>query len=861
MNVVSPQLKTSTTSFDILGLRLVPTGLYDKYHIDAVSKFVSREDSNTHQKAVNNEKISQAKTRYDTLRKRNSGCGNFPDFPAFYTVQVPGRTNRFTIEISGKDILAAFGTEEVFVCSSFLSDASEFEIVELAVQFATLRSASISDPSLRISSYEMELALNYLIDLNISHPSEGITDNQKQRFLQDDQYLADVEAGSHGVEKLRELDILPSVSPHVYLNVVDFIARNRSGSYVYDEKDQDTIVGLDYRIDKIWSEISNRTKITKVVIFSFGSPWHHALWNILSVEAIKGDLEGEFGHKVDVTIKRAVLKEEVNAVIDEALSERPDIVGLSVELGTLDAVELFLERIDQFRETSNPIIAIGNQVPTYFPERFLNDDRLSDAVVCLHEGELVMRGLVRVSRGEQEISELNNVVYRKKGETKITRAPLVNAKMSELPHPPSMDTCRSGITNMLQTSRGCIFGCTYCTRWSSWNASRKVDAFGEVTEPSTSTKWRPFELSRVVRNIEHFVAAGIHEFEFCDDEFFGGVSQRAIQRVELFCDAIERISQKYNVELTYRLFTTPLIISRSRTDARAQLQNETIFNLLNRLKGNGLVRVYIGLESGDKNQKNRYARRESLADTSMALETLRSLDLDIDVGFIMFDPYLTISELLNNINFFESSELVRHNTWPFRPLVVNEGTVMKQNLERDGLLTGDSDPEFLSYDYRFNNPDIQIIGDEVENIAKETMPIFYTLKTVSKANWDRSTSTHAVFAQEMVEENAIIYLRYMRELGELGEGIFDLKQRLKIQSKVRSKILNLVDDTMRSFLEGMFDLLPEDKKVLARHLATFWENYGDIYSPNAGPKYRLPTEYLQERASRAETAEAISGMH
>lgn len=750
-------------------------------------------------------------------------------------------------EINGRSAFCLYGKEGIILPEPLVPLITDADIALLMSFGLLIRDDLFCAFTKRLSVSDLGECLESSVAMNRRSPSYGVSQHQM------DSLLRDFECGTPLEDIVGRADISPTVSRRVADGLVQLIARKRLSSIA-------PLADLDSKLAGIAGVLSASSRPVKIDMVSFGSPWHHALWNILSVEALRGDLIGEFRENVDVKIHRAVLEDECAAIVHDLAQRQPDIIGLSIELGTLSAVDIFMEKLDLVEFEKPPILVLGNQVPTYFPEKFLADPRFKDALVCLHEGELVMRNLVRIVRHGGSFRDIPNIVFHDHAAAKTMRTRLQNLDMASLPHPPSLDTCHPGITNMIQTSRGCIFGCTYCTRWSSWNASAKVEADGEVVEPNASTKWRPFVLERVLENIEQFVCYGITELEICDDEFFGGVTPRALERVALFCDIIEGIQRKYDISLTYRIFTTPLIISRARQDEKALRTNATILAMLQRLVGNGLVRVYIGLESGDKNQKERYDRRESTEDTIMALQTLRALGVDIDIGFIMFDPYLTTSELLNNVAFFRDNGLVKNNTWPFRPLVVNEGTVMKRQLEKDGLLTGENDPAFLSYGYRFLNADIGIIADAVQSVARESAPVFYTLKTISKAHWERVEGSASYFAQDTVEENALIYLDFMERLGRKGDALFDKGEVEREIVRVRRKILKLINAVSIAFNNGLFDSLEKDKRVLARHVMSFRQISGHLYEATGADIVDLKGHYAEETASDEELAMALNDL-
>jgi hypothetical protein len=292
---------------------------------------------------------------------------------------------------------------------------------------------------------------------------------------------------------------------------------------------------------------------------------------------------------------------------------------------------------------------------------------------------------------------------------------------------------------------------------------------------------------------------------------------------------MKRIGDKYGVELTFWLFTTPLIVARAVDSHGKQEQNQRVRQTIERLIDAGLVRVYVGLESGSATQKRRYGRKETVADTAAALEVLRELGLDVDVGFIMFDPHLTVREMLENVRYFREGQLVKHNTWPFRPLVVNEGTLIKQRLAQQGLLTGIQDPDFMAYEYTFSDPDVARIASSVIEIAKETGPLFYALKTISKTHWKTHETAEMRFARQIVERNAHVYLDLMENLARAAlEGPTSTRERRHC-GRARAEVvtlMNLVEEKLRS---GLLSARNEDERTLERHLETFHRDHLERY--------------------------------
>ena len=74
-----------------------------------------------------------------------------------------------------------------------------------------------------------------------------------------------------------------------------------------------------------------------------------------------------------------------------------------MELGALDTSKQFMTQLTKvFSEPS--LLVAGNQVPTYFSRQFPGHGVTHEVVVCSHEGELTMRGLVEHVRGNRPLA-------------------------------------------------------------------------------------------------------------------------------------------------------------------------------------------------------------------------------------------------------------------------------------------------------------------------------------------------------------------------------------------------------------------------------------------------------------------------
>lgn len=503
-----------------------------------------------------------------------------------------------------------------------------------------------------------------------------------------------------------------------------------------------------------------------VTLISLGSPDHYTMWNDLSTAVLKGDIMGHFGSKVVVDLLRASQEHEVDQVLKELCrNELPDIIGISAQPGSLNNVRKLVGGIRQCPEyePASHTVVFGNQIATYHPEEVLRI--CQEGTVVRGEGELSLRGLVRYKMGLEGLCDIPNLVYQSDGE--IMRTPLERPDISKLIHPADSAGYRQVLARggnvMTQTSRGCSWGgCLYCTRTSFRNG-------GEVVQQGSSVSWTPVPAERVEAEISAVFAEARSlglakvELEIADDEFFGGREDFHAERVHVFIEIIKRAKMTYGIsDFSFRLFTRPGTIYRARDSDK---KNQVMRELLHQLKAIGLVQVYIGVEAGSDEQLAWYRRGTNLNETLGTLSFLEELGLGIDVGFIMFYPDLTLRQMVANTRLYREWNLMHYNQWPFRPMVVNEGSRACHVLAKRGILATTADPNFMAYKYVYSDSDVTWIQGIVESLSSLNRNTMYALKVKSKKYFDpRKKDAETLLCQAHVEKNGHIFLDLMEEL-------------------------------------------------------------------------------------------------
>lgn len=547
----------------------------------------------------------------------------------------------------------------------------------------------------------------------------------------------------------------------------------------------------------------------RIRLIQISSPNHYALWNALSVETLAGDLRGEFLELVDVMISRIRSREEIDCLLMEIKDNPPHILGVSVEVGSLEWTNKLLDGYNRLKFNLNrlPLLVIGNKLPTYFPEYFL--EKCSNAIIVIGEGEESLRGIVDHIIRDKPLEAIPNLVFRNT-HNELYRTFQKSPDLNLLIHAPSTDTVpevvRNGGNALLQASRGCSWSqCSYCT----------IKSFRK------GRKWEGFPVKRVLENIERLVSVGVTELEFADDEFFGGVESKHLKRIYDIANGIEKIRNESGRNITFRIFLIPRTVYQT---GRLK-ENEAVRKLIQRLNEVGLVKIYFGAESGCSSQLQRYRRGYTLEELEATIRILRDeLKIEIDIGFVMFDPNLSLQEMISNIRFFRKWNLITGNQWPFRPLIINTGSYIYENLKGSNFLA-DLDINYMSYGYKFIDKNVQEIFTLIDSSNISSKTIFYALKVISKRqfSWDKKDN-ETILAQKYIETSGEIYLDAMEKLAEYFQGVSSntIEGILSVaQQKINNLVMKIQQDITHGFITDKYGFISEQIKKYQENLGCY----------------------------------------
>lgn len=247
------------------------------------------------------------------------------------------------------------------------------------------------------------------------------------------------------------------------------------------------------------------------------------------------------------------------------------------------------------------------------------------------------------------------------------------------------------------TTRGCLAKCTFC---------ETPFARGDIGRSQPGARVRTRDIREVLDEIEAAVAQYRTTYiSFKDDTFSDGHHEPGGRFAELR-DELRRRSLAIEFHL----------------HDRAENINEAVRDVLAELKQLGLTAILLGMESGNSKDLRRFGKFATIEDNRRAVTLLHELGINVEAGFIMFNPYTDFQSLRENIDFLEEVKLAfqPHNLYwrvfltsgaKLHSLVIKDGLALKTGLP---VLDSDDSPAYLFRDARVfaAYKALQILRDE-----------------------------------------------------------------------------------------------------------------------------------------------------
>lgn len=366
--------------------------------------------------------------------------------------------------------------------------------------------------------------------------------------------------------------------------------------------------------------------------------------------------------------------DEMDAVVQCAEETQPRVVGLSI---------IFQYRAPEFLALAEEIqrvlpdthITTGGHFPTFAAADLLRDYAALDSVVR-GEGELTLLELMQKLDAPNEWPTILGLSFRRDGRVVENPARPLIAELDSLPFP-TRDTHPQHYLGLgvspIVGSRGCYRDCAFCSIRAFYSASRG--------------QWQRFRsVPNLVAEMEQlYHQFGVRFFIFNDDEWFPPGEARHARVTEL-----ERELERRGMDVIMSI------------KCRADDVDEGLFR---RLRDLGVVRAYVGIESGSDHSLRTLNKKTTVALNRSALEILNKIGMLADFGLIFFDPESTVEDVCANLDFFHAMAGEGQAPLSFGRMEVYAGTPILARLRQAGRLTGN----YLAWNYTMPDPRVELL--------------------------------------------------------------------------------------------------------------------------------------------------------
>lgn len=354
---------------------------------------------------------------------------------------------------------------------------------------------------------------------------------------------------------------------------------------------------------------------------------------------------------------------------------KPRVVGFSL---------IFQYTLDEMGELMRHLRAnaigchftVGGHYPSLRPEDTLELLPELDSVVRF-EGELTIVELLDNLEQTNQWEKIQGIAFRNGSKVVLTPLRPLISDLDMLPHVyrdrPRLVGYNVRLASML-ASRGCLFNCSFCS-------IRQF--YGGAGGPLRRAR-HPEAVVQEMKEL--YTEHGIELFIFQDDDFAARTGQQR-QWLKTFLRSLssEGLSDKIKWKISCRV---------------DDLEPEILECMIE----HGLTAVYLGVESGSEQGLRTMNKRVSVAQNLAAVNLLKSYDLAMGIGFMLFDPSSSVESIRDNIDFLRTVGNDGYFPINFCKLLPYAGTRIESQLVAAGRLKGtQSWPDYNFLDARIDS--------------------------------------------------------------------------------------------------------------------------------------------------------------
>jgi radical SAM superfamily enzyme YgiQ (UPF0313 family) len=459
-----------------------------------------------------------------------------------------------------------------------------------------------------------------------------------------------------------------------------------------------------------------------------------------------------------ITVNPATNPHAEHDLLEVVSSQNCKLLGLSVPQGTYDLAIEILGNLNKISPSKRPTVVLGHALPTYMPEVFLQP--FPWAIAVRGWGEEALVTLVQMTQTDDyNLQKVPSISYVLNG---VLVQNMVRNQIS--PQPPKR--IQGEFFPRLETSRGCHYGvCTFCTR-----------------PPGDKRFWKRIPVDTVLASIQDAKDRGYSYFTFADEDFIGNDLEGAFT----IAKGIAEIGGM-NFSLSVRADN----IINPKGSGEENEQREAV---LRALMDAGLSWVFIGFESLSDDQLHRYGKGIRVEDSLKAAKLIKTLNLEFEVGFILFDPLVSVQDLQNTVDVLRNEELDlwRNVGHLFSLLRVQKATGYETWLSNKGLLK-QLDPDILSYKWDFQDQNAALVARACLTWAKGIDPVYKALRNIERTDRNHRIAKDAIDKFRKLDLNVLDHA-----VKQVSSSL--PKQEIAISKTFYNKRWSLVNELTKNYI-------------------------------------------------------------
>lgn len=353
----------------------------------------------------------------------------------------------------------------------------------------------------------------------------------------------------------------------------------------------------------------------KIVLLTMPSSTNRTPEECLGLEYIASESITN-GHKVifiDAWMKNLSIKE----IIIQILEINPDIIGISPSMDSIENSKILTKSLRNKGYKGH--IIMGGIYASFEAKSIVSDLRKTIDGVLTGEADVTFQTYLK----SNSLASVPGAVYLKNGS--IISEPGLCSKdnLDNLPFPIRESLCvviASKTPSHVMGSRGCYGNCSFC----SVACSQKF---------SSVKRWRGRSAASIVSELKYLENRGETMVKFIDDNWFGGCDKT---REKEIAKKIQELGIKIRFRISLRV-------------------NDVTDELIRELKKSGLFTVSLGVESFVQRKLNYYGKGTTVEQNLMAISILEKHGVFIQMGHIMFDPFVTLPEIEQELKYLKKT--------------------------------------------------------------------------------------------------------------------------------------------------------------------------------------------------------------